>query len=296
MLTGSFERQGQRITPGFDTPDRLLFENYEFLHACCAKVVGLRLLKREDGYRGSIDSNKELAAEDLFTAVIERLQQDNFKALREFTGKANISTYLTTIVVNLARDRHRSANGRERSRERAEESGEAGRLLHYLVMEKDYTPEAAHEWLVREKGMVYSLEQVVEIITKFKGRKRVHPESVMAAVVVDADFDAEDGGVSFTLRDEQPLQDERLISGQKEHLRSQLLDEFINGLSGEERLMLRMRFPADEEEQSRGFAEIGRIMGMSEKAVDHRVRRLLTGFRERLLNQGVGLHDLLENG
>lgn len=295
MLINLFGRHDQVQPPGADTPDRLLFANYEFLRNCCAKVAGLSPVKFGSDYKGSVDADKELAAEDLLNDVIERLQQENFKALREFTGKAKISTYLTTIVINLARDRHRSMSGRERSRERAEASGEAGRILHHLVMEKNFTPDAAHEWLVREKGMTISLERVFEIITNFKSRRRVASEANMAVVVIDADSNDAGDGISYTIRDEQPLQDERLIGAQKELLRSRVLDEFIDSLSGEEQMMLKMRFPADGEEP-KGFAEIGRLIGATEKAVDHRVRRLLAGFRERLLKQGIGLDDLLVIG
>jgi RNA polymerase sigma factor (sigma-70 family) len=231
----------------------------------------------------------------LFNAVIDRLRQDAFRVLREFTSRASITTYLTTIVVNLARDRYRSEKGRNRSRERAEQHGEVGNLLHQLVIEKEFTPEAAHEWLTREKGIAISLSRIIDIITDLKGRRRLTIDPNAAAVVIDDDAD-ETGEVHFTLRDERPLQDERLIGAHRELLRKQVLDEFIGGLSGEERLMFRMRFPADEEEEAKSFSEIARFTGLTEKAVDHRVRRLLAGFREKLLKRGIGLDDLLGSG
>jgi len=295
-ISSLFKQRDQNLSSGSDAPDRLLFDNYEFLRKCCARVAGISPLRFIGSPHIDVDARQEIAAEELLNDLIDKLRKDDFKALREYTGKSGITTYLTTIVVNLARDRYRSATGRIRPGKQIDGYGEIGRLLQQLVMEKGFSVEAAHEWLLREKDATCSLEQVFEMVTALKNRKKAVSDPDMPKVIIEADSDDEQGDICYTLVDAQPLQDEHLADVERQHLRDRVLHDFISGLSGEELIMLRMRFPAGDEEEPKSFAEIGQLTGMTEKAADHRIRRILTSFREKLLLQGIGLDDLLDNG
>jgi DNA-directed RNA polymerase specialized sigma subunit len=73
-----------------------------------------------------------------------------------------------------------------------------------------------------------------------------------------------------------------------------VLRSIITPLSGEERLLLRMRFPAREEEQPKSVEQISHALGITQKAVYKRITRLMKKCRDNLLQQGVTVHDLLE--
>jgi DNA-directed RNA polymerase specialized sigma24 family protein len=64
-------------------------------------------------------------------------------------------------------------------------------------------------------------------------------------------------------------------------------------LGNEEKLMVRMRFPLSEEEEPKSLSEIARMLGVSEKAVDSRIRRVLSKCKEMMLKHGLSISDLI---
>jgi RNA polymerase sigma factor (sigma-70 family) len=287
-ITNIFTRKSETALWS-DDPARLLFSQYAFLQKCCCKAVGL-LSSSLDG----TDIAKELEAEELLNMVIERLRKDDYQALRAYTGVASITTWLSTIVANLARDRYRTEHGRDRSRDRAEQFGETGQQLYRLIVGQGYSIDAAREWMVREQGKVLSLNEVDIMVEAFRRRHRsVAPPS--GTVVIDSDGEDSEREAVFTLRDDRPLPDELLASARKDLFRKNVLDEVLGRLSGEERYLLQLRFPPNDD-VPKSIVEIGRLLGVTEKAADHRLRRLLTGVRETFIKQGISFDDLLDAG
>ena len=63
--------------------------------------------------------------------------------------------------------------------------------------------------------------------------------------------------------------------------------------TGEERFILRLRFPATDDVEPLPVREIAALLGQTDKAVDNRLRRILLRCRETLLRQGLFLDDLI---
>jgi len=294
LVKNLFSRAPEK-TPEKKEPSELLFKNYDAIRAACFKAVGLLTgaAKNPDNH----DIGKGNSAEELFNVVLDRLRSEDFRIIRDFTGRSSITTYLTAIVNNVACDRHRHEHGRDRSKERAEECGKLGELVYELVCTKGLHADAAHEWLVENKPeLPATLEMVENIVAAMRGRNQVHAEEIHLNVVKqyddDADGDSGDGAVA-TLVDPVPFADEQLVDYQRRQTARAVVQEFITSLDGADRLIVSLRFPLNEELESRSIRGIATELNMTEKAVDNRLRRALLLFREHLLRRGVSLSDLV---
>jgi DNA-directed RNA polymerase specialized sigma24 family protein len=57
--------------------------------------------------------------------------------------------------------------------------------------------------------------------------------------------------------------------------------------------MMRMRFPLSEDGEPKSLPEIATMLGVSEKAVDGRIRRVLSKCKEMMLKHGLSISDLI---
>ena len=67
----------------------------------------------------------------------------------------------------------------------------------------------------------------------------------------------------------------------------------LSRLSGEERLLLRMKFPADTGTETKSTGEISKILGISRKGVYNRLDRLVRKCRRILSESGIKAGDFL---
>lgn len=282
---------------------RLIVDNLSYIERQCRRAVAHRyqtdpafigqsfpMPSHHDGV--SLDNE----ADELLNEVLDRLRDDNFKALREFRGTAKITTYITTIIANLVVDIVRQKKGRSRARERAEEMGEVARRLYDLVYGRGCSVQEAQGHLEVAFGIREPIESLRQMIGRMRGREKgpawlgeagspwlapgweIRDEDVTGIVVPDPAQNSE----------------EELMSGQKQLMVRQVLDELFRELSGEDRLMMRMRFPDDEDEKPKSAREIAALLGLSERAVDARIRRILVRMREILIGRGLALDDFID--
>ncbi|MCK4944172.1 MAG: sigma-70 family RNA polymerase sigma factor, partial [Candidatus Aminicenantes bacterium] len=87
--------------------------------------------------------------------------------------------------------------------------------------------------------------------------------------------------------------EETVIKDSQQQQIDRLLREIIEGLNGEEQLIIRMRFPANPDQDSESIETIARIMDLSPKAVYKRISRVLKKCREKFEKKGISSHDLL---
>jgi len=75
------------------------------------------------------------------------------------------------------------------------------------------------------------------------------------------------------------------------------LSEMVSELTGEESLLLRMKFPDDREGKPLKTKEISKILRISEKGVYNRTDRLLKKCRKILTGFGISTEDfnIMEN-
>lgn len=276
---------------------RLITENLAFIEKQCRRAVLQPTSGAGDATAGFADGlDLENQADELLNEVLDRLRGDGFKALRDFKGRAKLTTYLTTIVANLIIDLVRQKKGRSRARERAREMGEVAERLYDLVYARGCTLDQAHSHLEIDHGIRTPLENLREMLDRMRGRGEraqmllaADPEAVW---LVPGRRMKVDDAVEVVVADPRKDAEAQLIDGQRETRAHHAVSGLLDGLNGEERLLFRLRFPTDDSEP-KSFKEIGKLLGATESGVDARIRRILLRFRETLLRQGLGLSDFL---
>lgn len=267
---------------------RLIVDHLQYIESQCRRAVS-----GQGGSRDGGDTDCENRVDELLTEVLDHLRADDFKVLREYQGGAKITTYLTAVIANLTVDLLRKRRGRSRARERAAEFGRLGEELYELVVVRGYTVAEAHGQLA-SGDRSRSFDEVRACVERIRGRS---PEpSFTDAWPYQGKEVVTDDGLEIVIPDPAGTAEDLLAGHQQKSLCRRVLGEVLDVLSGEERLMLRLRFPPDEDEPPRTVREIAAIVGLSEKAVDNRLRRILVRCRELLLKRGVALDDLVGTG
>ena len=288
-ITSFLTRENPR-TPMEERPDyaRLIVDNLPFIEKQCRKAV-------DSPGNSHSEADIDNEADHLLTKVLDHLKSEEYKVLRDFHGSAKLSTYLTTVIANMVVDLIRKRKGRSRARERAKGLGPLAEQLYDLVYGRGYTLANAHGLLVLSHGIGESEDDLRILLDQIGGRN-------IAAYAGATDWPYQgrevlvDDEVEFIVPDPARSAEELMIGNQREQQREQAMADMLDGLSGEECLMLRLRYPATEDEEPRSVREIAILLGQTEKAVDNRLRRILLRCRETLLSRGLSLDDLISVG
>ncbi len=264
---------------------RLITENIQYIEIQCHKGCriykknAISIQKRIDGGADSqIESMRVIASgeidpDTLFNEVLDRLKEDNFRVLKDFKNRSKLTTYITTIIAHLIIDIKRKIEGRNRATERARAMGPLGEKLYDLVLIKGYPLQEAFSFLKKTDGITETLEEIEIMVEKIKGRTPVHIHP----------------GTSIEKDTPETALDEK----QRETLTKNVLNDVLAELSNEEKLIMRMRFPLSEDEEPKSLSEIARMLSISEKAVDSRIRRALSRCKEIMLKHGLSISDLI---
>lgn len=275
---------------------RLITENLSYIEKQCRKAVGRygRDLHGGDA-TGSRpwDVSLENDADELLNELLDRLSADNFRALREFKGTAKITTYLTTIISNLIVDIMRSKKGRSRAKERAREFGATGERLYELVMGRGYSLPEAHEHMKIAYRFEDGFEALRVMLDRIAGRDYLLVAGTGELPGVVTEYTEDDEPVRVVV-EPAPNVEQKIASRQRQTAAQRTIAEVLDGMTGEEQVMIRMRFPADEDVPPQKVADIARKLNLSETVVDSRLRRILVRCREMLLGRGIQLDDLIE--
>ena len=264
---------------------RLIVDQLPYIEKQCRRAA-----ESPGSYRSDAEVDNE--ADHLLTEVIDHLKSDDFKVLRDFRGDAKITTYLTSIISNLVVDIIRTRKGRSRAGERAKVLGPVGEQLHKLVYGLGYTLADSHGHLVASHGISESEDELRDMLHQIRGRDGITHSATAnwphkgREVLVDNE-------IEVIVPDPAKGADELLIDNQREQKSEQVIGTLLEGLSGEERFILRLRFPATENEATKSVREIAALTGQTEKSVDNRLRRILMRCRETLLSSGLSLDDLI---
>jgi RNA polymerase sigma factor (sigma-70 family) len=264
----------------------LITDNLEYIEHQCRKACGVHLHQ---------DITTDNCADELFIELIGHLEAFDFKRLREFEGRANIRTYLTVIISNLLVDLLRSKKGRGRERERAREFGETGERLYDLIIRRGYTTAEACEALKTSYSMDLSFNELAAMAEKIRGclrsSQKAVAEDVPSGKMGPSTFLDEAGEI--VIADNRYNPEDEIISRQRSSLAKNLLPELSGLLSGEDKLIFRMKFPLNDKELPKRNADIAKMVGLSEKAVEKRVTKILRKCRELILGKGLSLEDFV---
>lgn len=271
-----------------DRPDfaRLIVDHLPYIETQCRKAI-------DSFSTGRVETANEI--DSLLTEVLDHLKADDFKVLRNFRGSAKLTTYLTAVIANHIVDIVRTRKGRSRARERARKIGPIAELLHSLVYGRGYTLADAHGHMVLSHGITESEDDLRGLLYQLQGR-----DGTKHAMASDWPYKGRevlvDDEVEVTVPDPAKDAEEIMIENQRHCQREQSVAAMLETLTGEECLILRLKFPATDSEEPRSVREIAALLGESEKSVDNRLRRILLRCREMLVSQGLSLDDLINAG
>lgn len=285
-ITSIFIRKG--TPPSQEKPPnyaRLIIDHLPYIESRCRKAANPHGSGRSET---DIDNEADL----LLTEVLDHLKADDYKVLRDFRGSAKLTTYLNTVISNLVIDIVRTRKGRSRARERARGIGSVAELLHHMVCDLGYTLTDAHGHLVLSHGIKESEDELKCLLDQIRGRDGItHP------IASDWPYQGRevlvDDEIEVIVPDPAKGAEEIMIDNERELKRKKAIVTMQEGLSGEDRFIIRLRFPPTDDEEPRSVREISALLGQSEKAVENRIHRILLRCRETLLGQGQSLDDLI---
>ena len=291
-----FKRQEISSTPpagGYDsaTCKRLLTGQLDYITKVCEKAAGQaeatynQCISGEGGHGYLVERAGRLDKDELFVQVLDHLQEDDYRRLREFKGNSSFTTYLTAIISRLVVDIVRSRTGRNRAKERAERFGELGRRTYELVVQAKHTIAETVDILRVNYGMVADAGQLQAMLNEMQGRSNRHQ--------TDADHETawSDSGELVSIQRDTPEQ--KLADKQQDRKRKDVLKQVLDSMTAEDKLLVRLRFPLDEATDPLDAATVAKMLGLNQQEVERRTRRILTSCRELLLKQGMSLDALM---
>lgn len=271
----------------------IINENFDFIERQCFNAVKLRL---KDFASKDTGINIENEALELSNRVLDTLQKDNYRVLRGFKGNARMTTYITAIISRQAVDSIRKKLGRGREKERAKELGDTGMILYQRVLKDGCPiPEVFRE-LKKDGGFPGSMEELETMVQKIKGKNpgshlpgASQPHNGSSAVKNGTVVGENEYVIPDTKSDPQDI----LMETQRKRKMHDVIQSILTQLNGEERLLLRMRFPTGEDQKPKSVEQVSRVLGISQKAVYKRIARVLKKCKDTLNREGVTVDDLL---
>jgi RNA polymerase sigma factor (sigma-70 family) len=268
----------------------IINKHIKFIEIQCGKAV-------KQNYSSLSFANNEISIEnealELNNIVLDKLKENNYKVLRQFKGNAMISTYITAVISHKAVDLIRKKKGRGREKERAKKIGDLGEKIYDLIFLQKLKTSTAYAELKDESGYNGTLEELEAIVAKIKGKgrlERITPADQGNRVIMEGVRNINTGEV--IIADTRKNPEELIIEAQKEEKLKEVLAKILSQLKGEERLILRMRFPVFEDEKPQDIGRISGLLGVSKKAVYNRIGRVLNKCRDMMINSGVDFDDL----
>ena len=185
------------------------------------------------------------------------------------------------MVVDLVRQH----TGRNRAKERAESYGELGRHVYDLMVKRGHSAEEAVEILETSFKIQATSSELMELHRSLLGRDVRHQSCADTETAWGAN------GELVVVQRQNP---EMELVGQTQNVRRHnLLAVLVEDLKGEDRLLVKLRFPLDEETPPLDIEQIATMTGQSSQQADRKLRRILQSCREVLLKKGLSLEDLL---
>lgn len=267
-------------------------QNLDYIEAQCVKAVRVQLGKHHTFAGPDIELQIENEALELSSLVLDKLEANDFKVLRDFQGKSKLTTYLTAIISRAAVDMLRQKYGRSRQTERAKALGPLGEKVYKIVFQQGLSLVEVQKDFLHRRLPVPTDEAIQEAIHKIGGTGKIPAEApdIKTGYLRPADNPREKAVVEVPDNSGNP---EKTLEDQtRRQTVDQVLSELVDGLSGEDRMILRMRFGLGEQENPRKIPDIAAALRLSPKTIYKRIDTILGKCRKRLALKGVTIHDL----
>jgi len=184
--------------------------------------------------------------------------------------------------------------GRNREKERAQAFGDLGLWIYEQISRAPgYTPAEVYRLRLKEPGNPPSLEQIETIIAKIKNKSSGPDFTPLDGTAVKQGtpvYGDEPG--QFVVQDQYGNPEEQLAQNEKQQQVQDVFNEIIASLNGEERMVIRMRFPDSENQAPAKVGQIAALLGIKPKVVYKRIDKIMAKCRKILQQKGVTGDDL----
>ncbi len=247
------------------TPEEILLENQPLISRLASRCCSRSGLTPQH-------------AEDFQGIVNLKLCRDDYRVLREFQGRAKLSTYLTVVIQRSFQDYRNSLWGKWRPSAAAKKLGAlAIRLEELTVRDGIATAQAIRMMVDNEQASATQpeLEQLAEQLP-CRIRRRIESDDQLE-VRVDERQDTE---ARVANQESAALRETALRS----------LREALDELPAEDSLIAQLL-------GDHSVAQIARLLHLEQKPLYRRREKLLTSLRERLEHRGISgrmIEELLD--
>jgi RNA polymerase sigma factor (sigma-70 family) len=200
-----------------------------------------------------------------------RLVEDDYTILRKFRGESALSTYLTVVIAMLVRDYRVQRWGRWRPSAAAQRRGAVAIRLESLIYRQGYRLHEAAEVLRSTDQPALRDRDVGAIVRDLPRRLPQRPVDVGAEPLAD-----QAGRTSA-----EDLVDTAAKTADHDAVQ-QALARALDGLSPEDRLVLRLRFWSGS-----SVADIARTLELPQKPLYRQIERALGRLRAALESGGL---------
>ncbi len=217
-------------------------------------------------------------AEDFFGWAKLKLIENDYRTLGKYRGDSRLSTFLTTVLLNLARDYRVHERGKWRPSSKARRHGKVAEQLETLLFRDGRSLEEAVEILRVNYRVEESREELRELAAELPDHRprRFTGEEELAPL--ESAESAED----------------RLVGAEREtqvRAAQDALGEALSRLPAEDKVIVRLRF-----EEGLTVARISQLLDTKQQGLYKRIARILRQLRSDLESQDVraeALTDLL---
>lgn len=214
-------------------------------------------------------------AEDFTSLALMKVVENDFAVIRQFQGRADLKTYLATVVVRRFYEWTRERWGRWRHSARAEQMGELARDLEALVHRDGYTLREAAE-VLRSRGRTEASDaELARIFAELPARTPHHGK-------------AQTEPLDRVESDDSPERD--VEARETESRCREVMDVLFRALAvmqPEDQVLVRGRYG-----EGRSVADLARVLKTEQAPLYRRTEKLKGELRQAMERAGVGRDDV----
>lgn len=215
-------------------------------------------------------------AEDFAAVAMMKVIENDYAVLRQFEGRAELRSYLATVVVRRFYEWARERWGRWRHSARAEQLGPVAKHLEALVYRDGYSLREAVEVLRSRGGLTESDGELARMFAELP----VRPHHGRASPAPTEDLPSDDAA------------DGEVVDAEREERCREVMDVLFRALSRlepEDQVLVRGRYA-----EGRSVADIARAMRCEQMPLYRRSERLRNEIRTFMEGSGVHQDDVRE--
>ncbi|MDJ0874501.1 MAG: sigma-70 family RNA polymerase sigma factor [Desulfobacterales bacterium] len=213
-----------------------------------------------------------------FVFIIDSLRADNFRRLRAYKGKSQLTTYIYSLVNTLIVDYRRKIYGRRRIPAGVTKLGKWAEAVYRLVCWQKFSFDDAYDFLQVEDLFEGPYEQYLKAILPIR-------EAPCRENPAFQSLDRETSGASENPHDPDANPLEALID-KLDHARRgkalKIIRATTTALAQEDQLLIRLVYASGQPVSS-----VAKMIGLSASSARRRLKRLLNQYREQLLAEGI---------